>query len=212
MDAAQSAGLLPIDMDAMCIDALAFPAHKGLMGPQGLGGLLLTDALAERLTPLIAGGTGSLSDLESMPGFLPDRFEAGTLNLPGIYGLRAALDWGVAQGWENLRRREKRLTGHLIARMREMEEDGLRVLGTLDAERQVGVVSVDFPGLDNAEAAFRLEKEFGIQARCGLHCAPLAHKTLGTFPQGTVRFSVNPLTRFEDIDYLQAAVCEVMGI
>ena len=93
-----------------------------------------------------------------------------------------------------------------------MEEDGLRVLGTLDAERQVGVVSVDFPGLDNAEAAFRLEKEFGIQARCGLHCAPLAHKTLGTFPQGTVRFSVNPLTRFEDIDYLQAAVCEVMGI
>lgn len=93
VDAAQSAGLLPIDMDAMGIDALAFPAHKGLMGPQGLGGLLLTDALAERLTPLIAGGTGSLSDLESMPGFLPDRFEAGTLNLPGIYGLRAALDW-----------------------------------------------------------------------------------------------------------------------
>lgn len=212
VDAAQSAGLVPIDMKAMGIGALALPAHKGLMGPQGLGVLILTDEMAEVLTPLIAGGTGSLSDSVEMPGFLPDRFEAGTLNLPGIYGLGAALDWWESQGWDELRRREEKLTGHLIARLREMEEDGLRVLGVLDAKGQVGVVSVDFATLDNAEVAYRLEREYHIQTRCGLHCAPLAHKTLGTFPQGTVRFSIGPLSRFEDIDYLQGAVCEIMGI
>lgn len=212
VDAAQTAGPVPIDMEAMGIDALAFPAHKGLLGPQGLGGLILTDRLARRLSPLVSGGTGSHSDLPVMPDFLPDRFEPGTLNLPGIYGLGAALDWAEAQGRAVLRRREERLTGHLIARLREMEEVGLRVLGTLDAARQTGVVSVDFQEMDNAEAAFRLEREFRVQTRCGLHCAPLAHKTLGTYPQGTVRFSVGPFTRFEDIDYVQAAVCTVMGI
>ena len=104
------------------------------------------------------------------------------------------------------------LIGHLIARLREMEEDGLKIFGTLDAASQVGVVSVDFPGLDNAEAAFQLERDYGVLTRCGLHCAPLAHRTLGTFPAGTVRFSVGPFTRFEDVDYLQAAVCGVMGV
>ena len=212
VDAAQSAGTVPIHMGELGIDALALPAHKGLLGPQGLGALLLTDALAGALEPLVSGGTGSQSNLAEMPPFLPDRLEAGTLNLPGIYGLGAALDWWEGQDAAALGRRERRLTGHLIARLREMEPDGLRVLGPLDPERQVGVVSVDFPGLDNAEAAFRLEREFHIQCRCGLHCAPLAHKALGTFPQGTVRFSVGPLASFEDIDYLQAAVCGVMGV
>ena len=146
-----------------------------------------------------------------MPPFLPDRLEPGTLNLPGIYGLGAALDWWEAQDGAALRRREQKLTGHLIARLREMEPDGLRVLGPLDPEEQVGVVSVDFPGLDNAEAAFRLEREFHIQCRCGLHCAPLAHKTLGTYPQGTVRFSVGPFASFEDIDYVQGAVAELLA-
>ena len=212
VDAAQTAGAVPLHMGELGIDALALPAHKGLLGPQGLGALLLTDALAEEMEPLISGGTGSQSDLIEMPPFLPDRFEPGTLDLPGIYGLGAALDWWAGQDEAALLRRERRLTGHLIARLRELEPDGLRVLGPLDPEAQVGVVSVDFPGLDNAEAAFQLEREHHIQCRCGLHCAPLAHKALGTFPQGTVRFSVGPFTSFEDIDYLQAAVCAVMGI
>lgn len=212
VDAAQTAGSVPIHMGELHIDALAFPGHKGLLGPQGIGGLIVTDALARALDPLVTGGTGSASDSPEMPGLLPDRFEPGTLNLPGVYGLRAALRWLEGQDLETLRRREIKLTGHLIARLREMEEDGLKIFGTLDASRQVGVVSVDFPGLDNAEAAFRLEREFHIQCRCGLHCAPLAHKALGTFPQGTVRFSVGPFTPFEDIDYLQAAVCAVMGV
>ncbi|WP_418271365.1 aminotransferase class V-fold PLP-dependent enzyme [Intestinimonas sp.] len=212
VDAAQTAGSVPIHMEKMHIDALAFPGHKGLLGPQGIGGLIVTDALARALDPLVTGGTGSASDSPEMPELLPDRFEPGTLNLPGVYGLRAALRWLEGQDLEVLRRREIKLTGHLIARLREMEEDGLKIFGTLDAARQVGVVSVDFPGLDNAEAAFQLERDYGVLTRCGLHCAPLAHRTLGTFPAGTVRFSVGPFTRFEDVDYLQAAVCGVMGV
>lgn len=210
VDAAQSAGLVPVNMDAMGIDAVAMPAHKGLLGPQGLGVLLLTDALAEAMEPLISGGTGSRSDLLEMPPFLPDRLEPGTLNLPGIYGLGAALDWWERQDMAALRHREERLTGHLIARLAEYEEDGLRVLGTREEKKQVGVVSVDFLGRDNAECAYRLERDYGIQTRCGLHCAPLTHKTLGTYPQGTVRFSVGPFTRFEDIDYVQGAVAEIL--
>ena len=210
VDAAQSAGFVPLDMGTMGIDALVMPAHKGLLGPQGLGLLLLTDAMAEVMDPLISGGTGSRSDLLEMPPFLPDRLEPGTLNLPGIYGLGAALDWWEGQDQAALRRREQRLTGHLIARLAEYEEDGLRVLGTRDEKKQVGVVSVDFVGRDNAQCAYRLERDFGIQTRCGLHCAPLAHKTLGTYPQGTVRFSVGPFTAFEDIDYVQGAVAEIL--
>ena len=172
--------------------------------------MALTDALWQALDPLVSGGTGSMSDSLEMPPFLPDRLEPGTLNLPGIYGLGAALDWWEGQDQAALRRREQRLTGHLIARLAEYEEDGLRVLGTRDEKKQVGVVSVDFVGRDNAQCAYRLERDFGIQTRCGLHCAPLAHKTLGTYPQGTVRFSVGPFTAFEDIDYVQGAVAEIL--
>ncbi len=211
VDAAQSAGILPLDMAAMGIDALVMPAHKGLLGPQGLGVLILADGAAQAIEPLISGGTGSRSDLLEMPAFLPDRLEPGTLNLPGIYGLGAALDWWEGQDQAALRRREERLTGHLIARLAEYAEDGLRVLGPGEEGRQVGVVSVDFLGRDNAECAYRLERDFGIQTRCGLHCAPLAHKTLGTYPQGAVRFSVGPFTRFEDIDYVQGAVGELLS-
>ena len=212
VDAAQTAGMVPIHMDELCIDALAFPGHKGLLGPQGIGGLILTDALAARMRSVVAGGTGSRSDLLDMPDFLPDRFEPGTLNLPGAYGLLAALRWRGEQDESALFRREQALTRHLLARLKEMEPDGLRVLGPDWGVPRAGVVSVDFPALDNAEAAFRLEEEFGIQTRCGLQCAPLAHQALGTYPQGAVRFSVGPFTRFEDIDYLHGAVCAVMEV
>lgn len=209
VDAAQSAGGIPLDMEAMNIDGLAFPGHKGLLGPQGIGGMAVTNALAARLIPLIAGGTGSASHELDMPSFLPDRFEAGTLNLPGIYGLHTALDYLEREG-AALREREAQLAGHLWARMKELEEDGLRVTGIDCPEGRTGVVSVDFLHIDNGEAAFRLEQEYGIQTRCGLHCAPAAHRTLGTFPQGTVRFSVGPFTSFEDVDYVQDAVYRLL--
>lgn len=211
VDGAQTAGSLPIDMAAMDIDALALPGHKGLLGPQGIGALLLTDAMAEAVEPLLAGGTGSRSDSLDMPDFLPDRFEAGTLNLPGVYGLQAALRWLEGQDAAALRDREVRLTGHLLARMRELAPGGLGIPGTDRASDRAGIVSVDFLNLDNGEAAFRLDREYGVQCRCGLHCAPLAHRALGTFPRGTVRFSVGPFTRFEDVDYLQAAVWDILG-
>lgn len=209
VDGAQSVGILPVDMQAMAIDGLAFPGHKGLLGPQGIGGLVLSDALAAQITPLIAGGTGSVSHELVMPAFLPDRFEAGTLNLPGIYGLHAALSYLEQEG-AALREREARLAGHLWARLKELEEDGLRVVGVDDPAGRTGVVSVDFLHADDGEMAFRLEQEYGIQTRCGLHCAPTAHQTLGTFPQGTVRFSVGPFTSFEDVDYVQDAVYRLL--
>ena len=209
VDAAQTLGVLPVDMGAMGIDGLAFPGHKGLLGPQGIGGVVVSDALASELEPLLAGGTGSQSESLDMPSFLPDRLEAGTLNLPGIFGLGAALDYLDREG-EALRARERKLAGHLWARLMELEEDGLRVLGSDDPVNRVGVVSVDFLCADNAEMTFRLEREYGIQTRCGLHCAPLAHKTLGTFPQGAVRFSVGPFTTFEELDYVHGAVYDLL--
>lgn len=210
VDAAQTAGVHPIDMASMGIDGLALPGHKGLLGPQGIGVLAVTDSLANALTPLIAGGTGSTSDSLDMPSFLPDRFEAGTLNLPGIYGLNAALRYHEAEG-STLQEREVRLTRHLIFRLSEFG-DFLRILGPKDPYLpRAGVVSVDVTGWDNGEFAFLLEQEFGIATRCGLHCAPMAHQTLGTFPQGAVRFSVSPFTTFEDIDYVQDAVYTLLS-
>lgn len=209
VDAAQTLGVIPVDMAAMAIDGLAFPGHKGLLGPQGIGGLVLTDALAGELEPLLSGGTGSMSESLDMPPFLPDRLEAGTLNLPGIFGLGAALDYLEGEG-EALRIREHKLAGHLWARLMELEEDGIRVLGSRDPSNRTGVVSIDFLKADNGEMAFRLEQEYGIQTRCGLHCAPLAHRTLGTFPQGAVRFSVGPFTTFEELDYVQDAVYRLL--
>ena len=205
LDASQSAGCLPVHMGELGAAFVAMPGHKGLYGPQGTG-LLLCGAETH---PLLMGGTGSASALQAMPDFLPDRLEAGTLNLPGIFGLGAALDYLDREG-EALRTRERKLAGHLWARLMELEEDGLRVLGSDDPVNRVGVVSVDFLCADNAEMTFRLEREYGIQTRCGLHCAPLAHKTLGTFPQGAVRFSVGPFTTFEELDYVHGAVYDLL--
>ena len=210
VDAAQTLGVLPVDVAAMGIDGLAFPGHKGLLGPQGIGGLALSPALAQALEPVVSGGTGSMSESLAMPPFLPDKFEAGTLNLPGIFGLGAALDYLAAEG-EALRARERKLARHLWYRLMELDGEGLRVLGSGEPDRQVGVVSVDFPGRDNGEMAFRLEQEYGVQTRCGLHCAPLAHRTLGTFPQGAVRFSVGPFNTFAEIDYLEGALEELLA-
>ncbi|SBW10051.1 Cysteine desulfurase family protein [uncultured Eubacteriales bacterium] len=211
VDGAQTAGVLPIDMTAMAIDGLALAGHKGLLGPQGIGALVVNDALATALSPLVAGGIGSASDSLDMPSFLPDRFEAGTLNLPGICGLNAALRYLEAEG-HALRAREAALTRHLVGRLAELEEDGVRILGPNDPfAPRAGVVSVDFTGRDNAEMAFLLEEKYGIATRCGLHCASAAHRVLGSFPQGAVRFSVGPFVTFEDIDYVQGAVYSLLS-
>lgn len=179
------------------------------MGPSGIGALLLSAGFAKGLTPLVTGGTGSASDLEVQPDYMPDRFESGTHNLPGIYGLQAAVDFLLETGVDALQRHEAELTGRFLAGVRDLPE--VRVAGPLGTADRCGVISLDFRTIDNAEAAFRLERDYGILTRCGLHCAPNAHKTLGTFPQGTVRFSPGFFTTPEEIDAAVAAVKALAG-
>ena len=198
LDAAQTAGHYPVDFTRFNLSALAVPGHKGLLGPTGIGLLLLSDSMARSLTPLIAGGTGSASDKETLPDYLPDRFESGTLNMPGIYGLEYSLSYIEKRGIDSLRAHEIELTERFISGIDGI--DGVRLCGTRNLANRVGVISLDFVDKDNAQIAYRLETEFGILTRCGLHCAPNAHKTLSTFPQGTVRFSLGFASTKDDVD------------
>ena len=204
LDAAQTAGHYAVNFEAFGLSALCVPGHKGLLGPSGIGALLITDAFAKRLNPIVAGGTGSASDSEYLPEYLPDRFESGTPNLPGIYGWEAALNFVKNTGVDALREHEMRLCKRFLNGLETI--DGVTLCGTKDLDRRVGVISVDFLREDNAEAAFRLETEFGILTRCGLHCAPSAHKSLDTFPRGTVRFSLGFANTEEDVDAALAAI------
>lgn len=204
VDGAQTAGLLPVDFDGSGADAFAVAGHKGLMAPQGVGVLLLSPRLAETLEPVIQGGTGSFSDRADMPPVLPDRFEPGTLNLPGIIGLGAALDF-VSGHFEEIQKRAAAQT----ALMRALFSDipGARLI----SRPELPLCCLDFQRVDNGEAAFRLESEYGVQTRCGLHCAPAAHKALGTYPQGAVRLSAGHFTTDEDLERAARAVREVAG-
>ena len=190
-DTAQTAGVWPLDMERMKIDALAFTGHKGLMGPQGIGGFLLGEKLLPQMESLIAGGTGSISHTEVMPDFMPDRFEAGTMNLPGIVGLHAGLGWIRETGMEQIRSHELALTRQFLEGLKSMDpyEKRLRVVGKKDTEGRTGVVSVQTVRRELAQTAYELDVQYGIMTRVGLHCAPSAHQTLGTFPTGTIRFS-----------------------
>lgn len=204
LDAAQTAGHYPVDFEAFGLSALCVPGHKGLLGPSGIGALLMTDAFAKCLDPIVAGGTGSASDSEYLPEYLPDRFESGTPNLPGIYGWEEALRFVEAQGVEALRQHEMALCHRFLKGLETIE--GVTLCGTKDLNRRVGVISLDFLHRDNAETAFELETEYGILTRCGLHCAPSAHKTLDTFPRGTVRFSLGFANTEADVDAALAAI------
>lgn len=211
VDAAQTAGTYPIDMTKMGIDFLAFPGHKGLLGPQGVGGFAVRKPLAAVMRPLMEGGTGSSSDSETQPEFLPDRFECGTLPLPAIVGLRQALIYLEQIGVDAIREREVRLTERFLSGLRELRS--VRVAGIAgpgELENRTGVVSVDFRDIDNGMAAFALEREYGILTRVGLHCAPRAHKTVGTWPQGTVRFSFGFRNTMEDVDAALHAIRDLV--
>lgn len=209
LDAAQSAGVVPVDFRRFRLSALCVAGHKGLLGPQGIGAMLLSDELAEALSPIISGGTGSASHLLTMPDFLPDKFEAGTLNLPGIIGLNRALQFIEEIGVEEIFAHEKRLTELFLKATERL--DGVRTVGLPDAEGRVGAVSLDFEEADNAEVAYLLDAEYGIMTRCGLHCAPLAHRTLGTYPQGTVRFSFGYGNTDEDVFYAAESIGHILS-
>ena len=204
VDTAQSAGTLPIHMKEANIDFLAFTGHKGLLGPQGIGGFLISERMDKKLTPLIAGGTGSISDSYEMPTTLPDKYESGTMNLPGIIGLHASLDYIRKTGLEQIHQKKMELTKYLLDGLKQYPD--IRVVGRQGLEDRVAVVSLDFQNADNAMVAFQLEAEYGIMTRVGLHCAPLAHKTLGTYPKGTVRIAFSQSNTFEEIGVLLNAL------
>ena len=207
LDVAQTAGHVDIDFEKWGLSALVAPGHKGLLGPSGIGVMLLADKFAKELDPLIAGGTGSASDSEYLPDYLPDRFESGTPNLPGIYGLAASMEFLQAEGLEKLHAHEMELTKRFLDGVAKIP--GVAVCGPQGLENRVGVISLDFIGQDNAEVAYRLEVDHGILTRCGLHCAPSAHKSLDTFPRGTVRFSLGFASTEEDVDTAIAAIAAV---
>ncbi len=211
-DCAQSAGVLPVSMKEMNIDALCFTGHKGLYGPQGIGGFLLQEDMVEGITPLLSGGTGSISHTEEIPAFMPDRFEPGTLNLPGIFGLHASLKWLKETGISAIREKEEKLTGLFIEKIKEMDGEGqrIRLTGKKTCEGRTAVVSVQTPGREQSRIAYRLDKEFGIMTRVGLHCASSAHRTLGTYPAGTIRFSFGYFNTEEEVLRAAGALKEIL--
>lgn len=207
VDTAQTAGVIDIDMRDNYIDFLAFTGHKGLMGPQGIGGFIVRDEIATEIDPVITGGTGSSSDSVYVPEFLPDRFESGTLNIPGIVGLNVALKYLNEIGIDKICEKELKLTSYFIKKVKNI--DGVKIVGQQKLENRVAVVSLDFKGLDNASVAFELDNVYNISTRVGLHCAPEAHKTLGTYPQGTVRFSFGYTNTKEEIDLCIEAIKKI---
>ena len=208
VDAAQTAGVIPINVKACHIDALCFTGHKGLLGPQGIGGIILTKEIAQTLTPLIAGGTGSFSHLETMPTHMPYAFEAGTLNLPGIIGLNEGLSYIEAVGMKNIHNHELALTKTFLECLRSIT--GINIIGKQDIQDRTAVVSITIDGMDPASIAYELESTYHIMTRVGLHCAPRAHQTLGTYPEGTVRFSFGYANTMEDIETALSALHKIV--
>ncbi len=205
VDAAQTGGAYPIDVQADRIDLLAFTGHKSLGGPMGTGGLIVGRRVDEtQLEPLVRGGTGSRSEHEVQPDFLPDMCESGTPNVVGVAGLRAGVRWVLERGVGTIRAHEVALAQALIDGLRAIP--GVTVYGTLDAELQTATVSFNIAGMATSEVGLRLDDEYGIMCRVGLHCAPTAHRTIGTFPGGTVRFGLSAFNTMDEVETALAAV------
>ncbi|CAG0933654.1 cysteine desulfurase / selenocysteine lyase [Thermoflexales bacterium] len=205
IDAAQTAGVIPIDLQATPLDFLAFTGHKGLYGPPGTGGLIINDQVdTHLLEPVVRGGTGSRSEFEKQPNDLPDKYESGTPNGVGLAGLGAGVRWVQARGIDAIRAHEQELAQLLNEGLRAIA--GVNVHGPVEVDRSTGVVSFTVAGKRVSEVGGRLDEEFGVLCRVGLHCAPAAHRTLGTFPEGTVRFAPGVLTTREEIQTAVHAV------
>ena len=214
VDSAQTAGIVPINMDKMHIDALAFTGHKGLRGPQGTGGFLVSQELAEQMEPLISGGTGSVSHTEEIPDFMPDRFECGTPNLPGIYGLHEALLYLKTHSLQAINEKELSLTGYFLEQLQALDDTGrhIRIIGKKDLTDRNAVVSIQTPEIDMSQVAWQLDNEYGVMTRVGLHCAPNAHKTLGTYPAGTIRFSFGPENTKNELDFAIQGLKKILDL
>ncbi len=208
VDAAQTGGAYPVDVQADQIDLLGFTGHKSLGGPMGTGGLIVGERVDEtQMEPLTRGGTGSRSEHEVQPDFLPDMCESGTPNVVGLAGLAVGVRWVLEQGVEAIRAHEVALTQALIDALRSIPR--VTVYGPLDPELQTATVSFNVAGLTPSEVGLRLDDEYGILCRVGLHCAPAAHKTIGTFPDGTVRFGLSAFNTADEVRVAVEAVAQL---
>jgi cysteine desulfurase family protein len=205
VDAAQSAGVLPIDVKEMNIDLLAAPGHKGLLGPQGTGVLYIAEGIP--LAPMFVGGTGGYSDSDEQPAALPERYESGTQNTPGIAGLKAGVDFINEIGIEAIRKKESYLVSLMAQGLKEIPR--VKVVSPSDPRSHCGPVSFTIEGGDPSMIGFTLDREYGILVRVGLHCAPQAHRTIGTYPEGTVRVSPGFFNTETDIEALLDAVRQI---
>ncbi|GAB6116477.1 aminotransferase class V-fold PLP-dependent enzyme [Thermoanaerobacter brockii subsp. lactiethylicus] len=196
VDAAQTVGVLPIDVEKQNIDLLAFPGHKGLYGPQGTGGLYVRKSI--EILPLEEGGTGSKSESMYQPDLMPDKLESGTPNTPGIAGLKEGVKFVKSVGIKNIYQQEKRLTKILIEGLKEIK--GVKIYGPQKVEERVGVVSITLKDSDVGEISYILDRDFDIATRAGLHCAPLAHSTIGTLKTGTLRFGIGYFNTEEEVE------------
>jgi len=199
IDAAQTGGCYPIDMKQDCIDLLAFTGHKALLGPQGTGGLILGEYVdTADLSPLKAGGTGSKSEFETQPDFLPDKYESGTLNALGLAGLGASVEYVLGKTIENIHEKEQTLTRRFLDGAKHIH--GLKLYGPGDEKKQTPTLSFNIEARSQSEIGFSLDDDHDIMCRVGLHCAPTAHRTIGTFPHGTVRFGFGFFNTLDDVD------------
>lgn len=208
VDAAQTAGHVPVDVGVTPIDLLAMPGHKGLLGPLGTGALYVRPGLEGELRPIIEGGTGSVSEMPTQPDFMPDKFESGSHNAIGLAGLGAALAWLESETIASLHTHDRELSERFLAATSEIE--GLRLHGSRDAKQRVAVFSLSFEGLEPQELSAVLEAEFGLLTRSGIHCAPFAHEVLGTHASGgTTRMSFGAFNTLADADRCAASLARL---
>lgn len=205
LDGSQGAGSIPIDVLDMNVDMLAFPGHKGLLGPQGTGGLYVKDGL--KISSLLYGGTGSHSENPYQPEDMPDLMESGTLNTPGIVGLRWGIEYINSIGIRNIHQRKFKLVQRLYEGLAELP--GIKFYSKNSPDNNSGIVALNFEGIASTEISYILDKNYQIETRAGLHCAPLAHETLGTIKTGLVRFSVGCFNTEDEIDFTIKALREI---
>ncbi len=209
VDTAQTAGAYQIDMGKDFIDLLAFTGHKSLYSLPGTGGLVIGERVKiSEFRPLKRGGTGSHSKQEIQPDFIPDKFESGTLNFVGLAALNASVNWILETGVENIRNHEKDLTHHLLAGLKSIQK--VNIYGPMDENRQTSTVSFNLGISSSSDVGLALDEQFGILCRVGLHCAPSAHKTIGTFPEGTIRFGLGYFNSIEEIDLAIEALKKIL--
>ena len=205
IDASQTVGVYDIDLKDIKADMLAAPGHKGLLGPQGTGILYIREGL--NIDILKEGGTGSRSEDLFQPDLLPDKYESGTHNTPGIVGLNEGVKFIFKEGIDKIKEHEEELCKYMLERLEEVPN--IKIYGPKDANKRASVISINIGNMDSGEITFLLDSEYDIATRSGIHCAPLAHKTLGTLEQGAVRFSIGYFNTKEEIDKAVAALKEI---